>query len=287
MKAYVVGGGIMMACVALLVSLRGWSGEEGPTSSGPSAASPLSSCEVPMSENYIEGSSCTVDSGRLTVRVSIDGTAQQWLAYGDWDPRTLTVLNRTWDTNAWIDSGYEFTVAFDLQIVRASKRDWFYLAGVSDSGETVIEKWKRKLSSVPAGGQPIYTRTELYRGTALSSIKAMGVDPDNRFLLFVHGTPAILSRMDLGSGHPISFGIYSASTIPDLESVRSMFARQHLVLGRLWTLDRVQAGSSSKSVLIDSDNDTHFETVVGLLDYVVYINTYPSEDFSDDFVTIH
>jgi hypothetical protein len=227
-------------------------------------------------------------SNHWRVATSIEHSSQQWLGWEDVyypsDPRLLTVLNRTEIDNArWGDVTHDYSTFYDIELVGASKRDWFYLVGTADNQDVVIERWKKKQVNQGGGsGPPVFIRSELYRGAGLGTIRALGIDPGNRFLILVHGQPALLSKLTIGSGNPIST-LYTEAVIPDLGMVGAIFVRLHESGSRIWTLERFPL-SSTRTLLFDDNNDGSIDGVEAAVPYAYYNDYYPPETFTNDFV---
>ncbi len=59
------------------------------------------------------------------------------------DPRSFAALNYLTSYSVYPEECYQFTTSFDITLAAAWGRDHFYLVGVADSGEEVIEQWKK------------------------------------------------------------------------------------------------------------------------------------------------
>jgi len=168
--------------------------------------------------------------------------------------RKYDILGDDWSTNAW-----EYSASFDLLSVSTSGAQHFHVLGRAGS-DYVVERWKfgvgEDYGSLRPGTSPAMKRKELYRGDALGEIREIGADPERRYLLLVHGSPATVSRVSLPTGTPI-VRLYQSSLIPNLEYVTGIYPRQHFVEGRVWILETFESSSptSARTLLKDHDND--------------------------------
>lgn len=117
-------------------------------------------------------------------------------------------------------------------------------------------------------------REQLYRGRELAGAELMIADPDNRYLLVVDGRGAIVKLTfddSPGAVVPYSQSIIADSTqLPDLANPSACIMVQHQAAGRILIIAGGSVGGtqfvshdpSSRTVLIDSDNDATFESYV-------------------------
>ncbi len=114
-----------------------------------------------------------------------------------------------------------------------------YLAGMHDNGTAVIERWAFVYGTttpgapyVPLSQRPLPTvqRSVLLLSTAYGTIRGLGVDPENRFLLFLtYGAPA-LWKVALPSKSVTM--LHDATTLPALAHKGSIRFRTHVTEGR-------------------------------------------------------
>lgn len=189
---------------------------------------------------------------------------------------------------SWVDSHYTFTSSFLIDVIRPKSKYFFYIVGRSGSGDLVIERWKRKSVSMPGGdGGLTFKKSEVYRGSALLPLKAFGVDPDGRYLYVAHGAPTTLSRLDLPGSSPTP--VFTEATIPHLADVSSMYVRDHVSEGRVWTLTSVNSYSSGdRTLLYDFDNDGAIDTWASLSYEEYRGNGYGDQDaWVRNFIQVH
>jgi len=200
----------------------------------------------------------------------------------------FTLKNSYWVGSEWSQYLYDFTTSYTIRSVVSQTLDKFVIHGVADNGDGILERWIVKKVAQPGnpwsqGGPLTMTRTELYRGSSLGTIAEVGADPDGRFVLVAHGSPAKLSKLSLTTGHPITT-LFTVAQIPFLADVYGMVPMQHLSEGRLWFVE--QKASRDVLVLHDLTNDGVFESweVLPGLDWE---SRYAGPVWADDFVNHH
>jgi len=151
----------------------------------------------------------------------------------------------------------DLQASFSIKSIASSELNKLYVAGVADNGDSVVESWRIRKKTAVLGGSPILTAlgTEIYRGQGLGVIAAIGVDPDSRFLMLLHGSPAQVSKMSLSSGHSATS---VAAGFPFLDEASFMSRMQHATEGRLWFVQSLT--NSDILILSDLTNDGNFET---------------------------
>ena len=173
---------------------------------------------------------------------SVSGHIQR-MAYGvryNGDPKSFAVLNYQYAYDPFPQTVYDFSASFDICLSEARSKDHFYVVGIADSGEEVIERWK-KAPVVPGpgggGGGYVLKRKEIYRGALLNGIRSLGVDPDTQFLLVHHDNPARISKVMISDGQIVP--VVDSLLVPEIESkCRSfLYPRDHLNGDRIWTLE--------------------------------------------------
>lgn len=205
------------------------------------------------------------------------------ISYFDWE----TLLKRVTITRKEREFSSEPWSAFSIQKQRLSTSYFvldvrgqcdpatseigaLYVAGVHGENPpkaktAVIERWT---FDYPAAATP-YTpledrprptvqRMEILRTTQYGLIRAIEVDPEGRFLLFVTYDNPRLFRIDLQLGDVDL--LHTQATIPELPEVGSILAREHAVEGRQFQLLLETRWSSFANterwiVLPDPDND--------------------------------
>lgn len=102
-------------------------------------------------------------------------------------------------------------------------------------------------------------RVEIYRGTALSEVRGLDVDPEGRFLLAVDGVK-VFQILTTANAVPLELGIFYQA--PSSASVTGGLTRvHHATEGRKYLFDVDVAGGGLGVVLHDYDNDGVFDAV--------------------------
>ncbi|MEQ8767576.1 MAG: hypothetical protein RL885_26965 [Planctomycetota bacterium] len=184
--------------------------------------------------------------------------------------------------SAWSSQEQSLSTSYAITIARArieaatAEISDLYVAGVHDNGTVVIERWRFSYPALgqPGGGggyvplanrpMPVVTRSVLYMASpGIGPIRALEVDPQNRFLLLISHGDSTLFRLDVPSPHQLT-PILNVGQQPQLADVRSILYRKHptegpkYVLSELiyWkhaqSLDRV---ANSKTLLLSDPND--------------------------------
>ena len=149
---------------------------------------------------------------------------------------------------------FEFSAPFEILCVRAKTKDHFYVAGRTDLGDDIIERWKKALTAISGSSPYVMQRMELYRGPLLGGTKSIGIDHEERYLHLLHGSPTKLSKMALPAGTPAV--LYNNTQIPQLRmDPISVFQRRHMTLGIVWTVEGDYPDGSSEYVLFFDPND--------------------------------
>jgi len=218
-----------------------------------------------------------------------DGAFFRRVGYGSYyRPRTLTLEDSRGASEAIEASGFVFDVEapFDVVRVRHQNRNVLWVMGTSDAGETVVERWvvqgaARKRWGVSAGGPLEIRCLEVWRGTSLSPVREMGVDPDGRFLLFLHGEPLELSTLSLDAARSVT-RVVSSAELSWLEHATDVTPLQHRTEGRLWF---VFYPGLDTLVLHDAANDATFERweIVSFEDYERRYFPGPGDVWADNF----
>ena len=147
--------------------------------------------------------------------------------------RRRSSATQSWDTNI-----YAFGAQFEILRVVSSEQapDRFYLQGLGDNGDQILEYWKRRPVSLSSGDGGYYMkRTELYRGKALGTILTFGLDLSDGYLLVVHDHPTKVSKLSLPEGTPEV--VFDTTHLPALDFLRgaeSVYPRHHKTEGVIW-----------------------------------------------------
>ena len=215
----------------------------------------------------------------------LSDSLMQSASFGKWrtDPSEFIVTEKTYNaqTGQWDEDSQAFSASFDIDMVTAAGKDWFYLKGTADNGDVVFEQWKKKPIGLPPNVSYVMKKTELYRGNALGEIHTFGVDPERRFLLIIHGEPKMLSLLSLSPGHSVST-LFTSSLIPHLQSEVSIIApADHVTAGRVWKI--LGDYSGNRTLLFDPENDGVFNSwqTYSKDDYWY---EFPLEDWINDFL---
>jgi hypothetical protein len=197
-------------------------------------------------------------------------TVNQYYSLSEY--RFVTLIDDQLVNGAWSRNQHVSTTSFDTTAITSRGKDELFLAGLSDGGECVIEKWRFKKLAFPNGTTTkVPARTELYRGLELCPIRQLGVDPEQRFLLVLSGAGAQgkLHVMPISTNATPTL-LYSHSSSFPLGGMEYMERYQHTSLGRVWILTKEPELSNgvllddTAIILVDSQNDGSFEnTIVG------------------------
>lgn len=149
-----------------------------------------------------------------------------------------------------------------------------YVAGVYESGDSVIERWVFTYpSAVDSAGNyvplderpfPMIAKRRIYQGDALGRVRSLGPDPLGRFVLFLTYDDPKLYRIDAVPGNPVSVALDTA-TEPYLANVGVITIARHategphvrLGVGTRWEVDLKQP--RKVIVLRDGDDDGVFD----------------------------
>ncbi len=271
-------GVAIMGPVALIFVLKGSDSPE----SGPLTAQPSDTVQgKPLATPRGFGSHKTTE--QMVYHKWSTGFVQRILygeAYNILDPTSFAVLNYDDPFALTASEVFEFSASFDIIQAVGKGRDHFYLLGTADSGDSVIERWKKANVGTPGGSSYAMKRTELFRGTSLGEISGIGVDHQGRFLMLLHGEPAVISKMSLPSGQPITT-VYNSIQIPELNDFSGgLFPRLHYAQGITWTIN-----ASGDFVLLNDPDDDGIMNSWSVFDHDTYWNNFSYTVWSDDFIT--
>jgi len=191
-------------------------------------------------------------------------------------------------TRAWSEELHVFTASFVLEHVSSAGSDRFYVLGSSPSGEQVIERWQGVSEAQAGGGGYELKRRELYRGTSLGPVRLLEVDPQERYLLLVHGAPTtVLSQMPLPTGQPV-VPLWDSTRIPNLAFVNEAYPRDHLTQGRLWVFtvfgaDDPQDPVQHRTLVFDGDDDGVMDGFLTLSEAEWEAQGYTGDVWAGDF----
>lgn len=186
------------------------------------------------------------------------------------ESRNVTLIDDTLVNGDWVRAQYVNTTSFDTTAIASRGKDELFLAGLSDAGECVIEKWRfKKLAFLNGTTTKVPARTEIHRGLDLCPIRQLGVDPEQRFLLVLSGSGAQggLYRMSIAANATPSL-LYAHSGSTPVGNMEYIERYQHTALGRVWVLTRETELSNgvvvddTAIVLVDSQNDGLFDNEI-------------------------
>jgi len=189
------------------------------------------------------------------------------------DKRTIVLKDRSRNSSSapWSESFYAFNAAFDVARLVSGQfaPDKFYLLGNSDTGDAVIQHWKKRPVSLPGGGGYVMKRIELYRGKGLGEIHTMGVDLSGDYLLLIHDDPVKVSQLSLpGGAQQVIFDSVQLPVLDFLRGAESVYPRQHSTEGKIWiarmyrNTDPTIPGLPS-GLFYDLNNDGAFDSWAG------------------------
>jgi len=197
------------------------------------------------------------------------------------DPSIFAVIET--DIQAGTIETFEYRASFNLLYADHFKKNLFCVLGMSTNGDFVVEKWKRT-QKLSFGGNPTYImkRFPLFQGQSLGEIRMISCDPDERFVLMLHGAqPATISQLDLTNKQITP--LYSALDAPHVESIDHWASTEHAAEGRTWLL--YDPGLEFVSLLQDHENDGIFDRLV-TYDYDTFATLYQENpQWTDDFLT--
>lgn len=192
------------------------------------------------------------------------------------------------ETEQWEPSVQDLRTTFDVTAVDGRTADDLFVAGGTESGEVVIERWSlgpvagawsatlpnagtalgtpvatsplverlvggSYLSPEERPAAPALTRTELYRDPLPGGVRALQADPDGRYVLVLDGA-GVVHQLEARPGArpwPLCGAIDDAAWIT---------VRHHELLGRVYHVETWAPWPWSRiAVFVDADND-------GLLD---------------------
>ncbi|MBL8842102.1 MAG: hypothetical protein JNL90_11320 [Planctomycetes bacterium] len=150
-----------------------------------------------------------------------------------------------------------------------------YLAGMRTDGSAIVECWSFEYGATPTGAPyvalaqrplPIVQRATRLASTAYGTIRALGVDPEDRFLLFLsYEKPALWKLALPGDGVT---KLHDATSLPALAHKGSIRFRTHVTEGRQVHLTNRQPYQRPDPslpdplvVLRDRDDDGTFDSV--------------------------
>jgi hypothetical protein len=212
-------------------------------------------------------------------------TANQYYSFGRFhdpsDPRYLLIVNGDPFSSisnlgaAQVGDILIFSASFDIVAVQAKTKNHYIVAG-HDGSVDIIERWKEANVALLGGGSQLtLKRTTLFRGD-LGGIQSIGIDHLGRYLIIVHGSPTVVSRMALPGGNPVA--LLSGATIPQLNvTMDSVYPRQHATSGVIWTLEPLGPqlnGDHYFTLLFDNQDDGVIDAHE-MISYSDYRSYYP------------
>ncbi len=182
-------------------------------------------------------------------------------------------------TGKWAEFTFEYPTPFEVRYVSAQGRDELFVLGARD-GAPVIERWVFERASDDPASPPAVRRFELPSESAPGDLYRMAADPDGRFLLFLHGAPRRLSRLDFATRQRSDLS--DQLGLPSLEHYDSLARRQHVNDGRVWLLFNDVDGV--RLLLTDADNNGQFESARELTDAQWEAAGYDGAVWTSDFL---
>lgn len=186
-------------------------------------------------------------------------------------------LNITWnfrpsDQYKFKSNDQDLFTPYTILGIWAPNQTNLYLAGVTDDGETVIERWRFdhpsiKIEQPASGGEVSFSRelpqvkkTELYKGDELTHVCNIYGDPQGRYILLFTWEEKTICQMDIETGDmKILFDPDDELRIEDFRTINSFTDRN----GRyVFSLSRYPKGVNTYSGFkaVERGSVTHFVT---------------------------
>ncbi len=184
---------------------------------------------------------------------------------------------------------WEEGTSFAVSLVEHRHADELYVVGPGRNGELIIERWDASdvpgayATARPSAGTPIgvdapsggtttyisggvfvppaqsdrptLRREEIYRGTQLASLVSLAVDPEDRFLLALVGSPLALLQLPLGAPNPTATVVCTESQFSCLDELRSLYTMDHVTKGRMYICTTGDGERDCMLAAEDYDND--------------------------------
>lgn len=239
------------------------------TTAAPASAAPQTLSTFPISSEIVGEGEVQINSrGTLTKTEGVTLVTRA---------KEVIVLRRERETETSTWYGQQQNINTSFYPVRAASRCGrpLYIAGAREDGSWVIEEWQfiapddRDSSGqyIPlVQRRPYGTRMiQLWSGSDRGQIIDIEQDPENRFLLVLTSSHSLFKFTIATRTWQL---IDSASSLPQLTSMRSVSIREHATEGRKWILcNRSPAvsrvfGSIPAVMFSDADNDGSPDTHV-------------------------
>lgn len=247
--------------------------------------------EAPL-EAAIQSSPSEQDHSEWTEGVLAWRTPTFEQSYGASNFSFVTFTDRQLNsgTGEWSERTVAGSTAFDIVRIASARRDLFCVAGLTQSGSLVLERWElipvMVTVSLPEGGTATtaaldgngmvikrLAKTELYRGPLATEIHGLDYDDDDRFILCLtsHSGLYALYRFE-SSSFSTPVALLDSGTLPELAQMSFLSKHDHTLLGRVWRLDD-NLIFSVRILFIDSDNDGAFDGSPVVGDRAFYATT--------------
>jgi hypothetical protein len=238
-------------------------------------------------------------AGNVTFQATFVGDlSRQGVMFGPYldyeDQGRFLVRNQTrqYSTSPWSSMYFEFSASFDIISVSTKQKDQFFVLGMDSGigGEPpgyVIEKWTGiPICAYPSGEQTgmLMRRRQLFRGRSLGVIRAIAVDPEERFLLVLHEQEGLVSTSKLVVSTGATEVVFTSAELPSMQDADSIDRRRHVSEGMLWILQDV--AMRNVTILYDYDEDGTIDTGM-TFDYGAWMSLYGQggdDVWTDDFV---
>lgn len=204
-----------------------------------------------------------------------------------WVAKTKNVwINRSereTPTATWHKQKQELSASFFVIDARSRGDEDIYVAGLYESGDATIERWKlvHPPSISPLGAyipldrrpMPTVRRSVVFFGTSLGIIRSLEVDPQNRFVLALTQEPRRLYSISVPTSPP-SFGLvqqlHDTTSLPQLSGIHTIVFAKHITEGRKYLLLQqtrwagLDSAPSYTVFLNDANEDGVFDSPVVL-----------------------
>ena len=202
------------------------------------------------------------------------------------------------------ESESRYPVSFQGCRLAARTSHEIYVAGLYESGMTVLELWRfspvtgeyrstrpRATTGIGSpfvtphtsfsivGGtfqepeartKPMHMRRTIWSGTTLGVVKSMVADPDGRFLLVYSSDQEALYMVPTGQGAQPTL-VHNSMSVPAMASGLSLTVGDHAALGRTYMLSLLPSSGNHCILLPDYDNDGVLDDCI-VYDVISYAN---------------
>lgn len=238
-------------------------------------------------------------AGGVVSVISSTSYSQQVQGWGKQSIRMRTMeLRPDTGANHWF-AWREFSMPYTHRVLRGRCADDLFVVGEYDGGRTVLERWtfkpvqgswtlQRPMQIAPLGqpvppllpptlvavggtwippehrsGEPTETRRLVDESLDGAPVRALEVDIDGRYVVYVGTDPAGLYRRML-TGPPTQSEdlLHDETTIPKIGDLFLLSFQQHAGMGRVLVCKFGSFGDSRVVLLIDDNNDGLFDPPV-------------------------